>query len=398
MKILQVHNQYRHRSGEEVVVEAEQKMLTNYGHQVEQWIVKSSDIENARGLAKAGIALQSIWSSKTYGMVKKQIKNFEPDIVHVHNTVPLISPSVYSACRDANVPVVKTLHSYKLICPGAYLYRDGKICEDCISKPVKYPSVIHGCYRHNRFHSAITTTGLAVNRFQGTYQKDVDIFIALTRFARQKFIEGGFPAEKIAVKPNFIASNIQPGEHQGKYALFVGKLVKYKGIETFLKAWDLLEEPIPLKVVGKGPLDILLKGSIPSGIEYLGALPREKVLELMQNASFLIFPSEWYEPFGMVVIEAFATGLPVIGSYRASSREIIKDGYSGWHFKPENAEDLARVVKETWSNPDELKRRGNLARKQYEQCYSAEVNYQMLLNIYQTAIERTQNQDFSTVF
>ena len=394
MKILQVHNQYRHHGGEEVVVEAEHKMLTDYGHQVEQLIVKSSDIEKAGVLAKADIALQSIWSFKTYYTVKQQIKNFEPDLVHVHNTVPLISPSVYSACRDANVPVVKTLHSYKLICPGTYLYRDGKICEDCLPKFIKYPSVIHGCYRQNRFHSAITATGLAVDRFKGTYQKNVDIYIALTRFARQKFIEGGFPAEKVAVKPNFIASDIRPG----KYALFVGKLVKYKGIEPFLKAWDLLEEPIPLKVVGKGPLDILLKGSIPSGIEYLGALPREKVLELMQNASFLIFPSEWYEPFGMVVIEAFATGLPIIGSYRASSREIIKDGYSGWHFKPEDAEDLARVVKEAWSNPDELKRRGDLARKQYEQCYSAEVNYQMLLNIYQTAIERTRNKDFSTVF
>ena len=150
MKILQVHNQYRHHGGEEVVVEAEQKMLTDYGHQVEQLIVKSSDIEKAGVLAKADIALQSIWSFKTYYTVKQQIKNFEPDIVHVHNTVPLISPSVYSACRDANVPVVKTLHSYKLICPGTYLYRDGKICEDCLPKSIKYPSAVS--YTHLRAH------------------------------------------------------------------------------------------------------------------------------------------------------------------------------------------------------------------------------------------------------
>ena len=398
MKILQVHNQYRHRSGEEVVVEAENQMLTQYGHQVSQWIEKSSDIEDVGSLAHAKIALNSIWSSESYRKIQRKIKEFNPDIVHVHNTVPLISPSVYSACRDANVPVVKTLHSYKLICPGAYLYRDGKICEDCVPKSLKYPSVINGCYRQNRFHSAITSTGLAVDRIKSTYQNNVDIFIALTRFARQKFIEGGFPAEKIAVKPNFVTSDIQPGKHEGKYGLFVGKLVKYKGIETFLQAWDLLDETIPLKVVGKGPLDILFKSSVPSGLEYLGALPRENVIELMQNASFLIFPSEWYEPFGMVMIEAFATGLPVIGSNLASGAEIIKEGYAGWHFNPGDAQDLAQKVKLAWSNPDELKRRGILARKQYDQNYSPEKNYQMLLNIYETAIKRMKEKDFSTVF
>lgn len=390
MKILQIHNSYQHLSGEEVVVNAEYNMLKEYGNNIHQWIVQNSSLDNVNTLEKANIALQSVWSDKSYRQARRKLQDFQPDIVHVHNTIPLISPSVYAACNDAGIPVIHTLHNYKLICPGAYLYRQGQACEDCIGKTVAYPSVVNSCYRGSCSQSAVIATGLAFHKLLKTYNKNIDIYITLTRFAREKFIQGGLPAEKIAVKPNFVTSDIQVGEHTGGYALFVGKLVKYKGIETLLKAWHLLDESIPLKVVGQGPLEILLKSNLPKEVEYLGAVPRDKVIHLMQNASVLIFPSEWYEPFGMVAAEAFATGLPVIGSRIGGIPEIVRDGYSGWNVNPNDAEDLARIVKLVWSNSAEIQRRGVLARKQYEDYYSQEQNYQMLKNIYETAIKWRQ--------
>ena len=386
MKIIQVHNAYQHTGGEEVVVAAEYEMLKQYGHEIHQWIVENSGIESINTITKAKIALQSIWSYDSYEKISKKLQDLKPDLVHVHNTIPLISPSVYGACHDAGIPVVHTLHNYKLICPGAYLYRDAGVCEDCIGKLVPYPGLIHSCYRDNRSQTAVAVAGVTTHRLRGTYKNEVDIYIALTRFARQKFIEGGLPTEKIAVKPNFVNSNIEIGEHTGGYALFVGKLVQYKGIETLLKAWHLLDEAIPLKVVGQGPLEILLKSNLPNNVEYLGPLPRDKVINLMQNATFLIFPSEWYEPFGMVVAEAFATGLPVIASRIGGITEIVKEGYSGWNFTPEDAQELAHTVQRAWSDNTELQRRGVMARKQYEDYYSLEKNYQMIMSIYETAI------------
>ncbi|MDF5730697.1 MAG: glycosyltransferase [Rhizonema sp. PD38] len=386
MKIIQVHNAYQHVGGEEVVVAAEYEMLNQYGHEIQQWIVENSGIGHVNTLTKAKIAFQSIWSSDSYQQIRKKLQDFLPDIVHVHNTIPLISPSVYAACQDVGVPVVHTLHNYKLICPGAYLYKNGQVCEDCVGKQIPYPGITHGCYRDSPSQTAVAVAGLTTHRLRGTYKNDVDIYIALTRFARQKFIEAGLPAEKIAVKPNFVTSDIDIGNHSGGYALFVGKLVQYKGIETLLKAWHLLNETIPLKIVGQGPLEILLKSNLPNNVEYLGRLAREKVVTLMQNASLLIFPSEWYEGFPMTVTEAFATGLPVIGSNIGGITEIVKEGYSGWNFTPQDAQDLAHTVQKAWSDTTELQRRGLLARKQYEDHYSLEKNYQMMMNIYETAV------------
>lgn len=398
MKILQVHNEYQHLGGEEVVVAAENAMLKQYGHETQQWIVKNSDLQDIGALGKARVALQSVWSGDSYVQMKKRLQDFQPDVVHVHNTIPLISPSVYAACHSDRVPVVHTLHNYKLICPGAYLYRDGQVCEDCVKKVVRYPGILHGCYRNDGLQSTVAVAGLTTHQLRGTYKNDVDIYIALTRFARQKFIEGGLPAEKIAVKPNFVTSDIKSGSHTGGYVLFVGKLVKYKGIETLLQAWHLLDEAIPLKVVGQGPLEILLKSNLPSNVEYLGSMPREQVLKLMAEASFIVFPSEWYEGFPMTIVEAFATGNPVVASRLAAMAEIVRDGVSGWHFTPGDAQDLARTVQLAWSNPEELRRRGDLARKQYDNSYSLEKNYQMTISIYQTAIDWFKERRSLTVF
>lgn len=398
MKILQVHNAYQHIGGEEMVVAAEKDLLTEHGHDVKQWIVENSDLADINPIGKASVALGSIWSNSSYKKAKKIIKAFQPDVVHVHNTIPQISPSIYTACQALKVPVIHSIHNYKLICPGAYLYRDNGTCEDCIGKFIPTSGLVHGCYRNSRLQTLIATLGLVANKLRGTFSKDVDMYIALTRFARQKFIEGGLPPEKIAIKPNFVASDIQPGQHKGNYALFVGKLVQYKGIETILRAWDYINEEIPIKIVGQGPLEVLLKSNLPKNVEYLGRLPREEVLALMQNAKMLVFPSEWYEGFPMTIVEAFATATPVIAAKCGASGEIVRDGKSGWHFTPQDHLDLARVVQSAWSDPEELDRRGGQARKQYDDNYSSEQNYKMLMSIYETAVSWSKGRDVLSVF
>jgi glycosyltransferase involved in cell wall biosynthesis len=398
MKILQVHNQYTHLGGEEAVVAAEQAMLTQYGHRVQQWIVSSATVHKSGPLGQAQIALGSIWSSSSYRILRRQIQDFQPDVVHVHNTIPLISPSVYAACRDAGVPVVQTLHNFKFICPGAYLYRDGQICEDCIGKTVPLASINHGCYRNSRAQTAIMAAGLTANRWRGTYKNDISIYIALSRLARQKFIAGGLPVEKIVVKPNFVTTDIQPGQHAGGYALFVGKIIQYKGIETLLDAWHLLNEPIPLKIAGQGPLEALLKSNLPRQVEYLGVQPRDHVIELIRNARVVVFPSEWYEGFPMTITESFAAGTPVISANLGAAAEIVRDGFSGWQFTPGDAQHLAAVVQKAWADPAEMQRRGVLARQQYDEQYSLAQNYTMLKNIYETAIAWSQDRSSATVF
>ena len=389
MKILQIHNEYINSGGEEVVVASEKAMLLEYGHTVQQWILKNSSLKTASPLKKAELALQSIWSHQSYGVAKEKISDFKPDIVHVHNTVPQITPSVFAACQELKVPVVQTLHNYKLICPGSNFYRNEKICEDCLCKPFPHPALVHGCYRNQKDYLSTTfhVAGLTFNRFRGTYSQEVDQYIALSEFAREKFIEGGLPTDKISVKPNFIDSNIDVGSHAGNYALYAGRLIPQKGLHTLLKAWDLLKQPIPLKIAGRGPLENLVNQGLPKHIEYLGSLSRNHLLEAMRNATLLIFPTEWYEVFGLVLIEAFATGMPVIASRIGGVPEIVKEGETGWLFDPGDPHDLAQKVNAVWLDQNEIKRRGNLARTQFERYYTQQKNYESLIAIYNKAIE-----------
>ncbi|MBE9179730.1 glycosyltransferase [Oculatella sp. LEGE 06141] len=386
MKVLQVHNEYQFSGGEEAVLDAEHTMLKHYGHEVRQWVVSSSALKNANVLAKVGLSLKSIWSIDAYRQMRQQLNHFRADVVHVHNTIPLLTPSIYAACHDSGVAVVQTLHNYKLICPGSNLYRNERLCEDCVGKAFTYPALLHGCYRRDRLSTIFAVTGLSVNRLRGTYRNDIDVYIALTEFARQKMIEGGLPPDKVAVKPNFVNADIQVGSHQEDYALFAGRLIPQKGIKTLLQAWRSLDGTIPLKVVGRGMLESMLTTDVPKGVEYLGAVPRQEVLSLMQKAKLLIFPSEWYEGFPMTIVEAFATGLPVVASRLGSTAEIVRENQSGWLFQPGDANDLSRVVQRAWSNPTDLQQRGFLARKQYEEEYSIDKNYCATIGIYQKAI------------
>ncbi len=403
MRILQLHNLYKIAGGEDVVVQAEKTLLEAYGHEV---ILLQADNHNITNFfSQAMTALNTVYSFSAKKRVQAEIAKFQPDIVHVHNFFPLWSPAVYDACQEAKVPVLQTLHNYRLFCAGAFFFRDGKVCEDCLGKFFPWPGVVHRCYRGSRVGSAVLATMQAVHHARGTWKERVNLYIALTEFARHKFIEAGLPADKIVVKPNFllskneeISSDPKLQETKENYALFVGRLSPEKGIDTMLAAWRLkasngLGEQIQnflgsLKIVGDGPLAdrVAMAAQEIPGVEWLGRQPQEQVQKLMQNAKMLVFPSVWYEGFPMVIVEAYALGLPVVASNLGSLSSLVDAGRTGLHFRPGDADDLAAKIEWAIAHPQELGQMGREARAEFEAHYTAEANYRQLMEIYQLAL------------
>jgi glycosyltransferase involved in cell wall biosynthesis len=381
MRVLVLHNRYQQAGGEDVVVQAERELLVRHRHDVELFEADNTEIAGLGDRMRA--ALGTVYSLGTRKRVAARITSFQPDLVHTHNFFPLLSPSVYYACHEASVPVVQTLHNYRLICPNAQLLRDGNICEDCLGKSVPWPGVVHACYRGSRMGTAAVAMMISVHRRMGTWANVVDEFVALTDFSRNKLIEGGLPAEKITVKPNFVADPGSAGNGRGGIALFIGRLSAEKGVTTLLSAWERLNRAIPLKVAGDGPLADQVRRALAHGsVEYLGAQPRERVQALMRDAAFLVFPSVWYEGLPMVIIEAFSVGLPVIASNLGSMASLVEHGRTGLHFRAGDAGDLAAKVEWAVSHPEEMARMRRETRAEYLAKYTPERNYEMLMEIY----------------
>jgi glycosyltransferase involved in cell wall biosynthesis len=376
-----VHNYYQHPGGEDEVFRAETRLLTSRGHQVFAYTADNDtiDAENRLGLAR-----RTLWNGEIHRELRTLFRTHRPRVAHFHNTFPLISPAAYHAARAEGVPVVQTLHNFRLTCPNALLFRQGRICEDCLGKTVSWPAVVHACYRSSRPASAVTVAMLAFHRALRTWTRNVDAYIALTEFSRGKFLAAGIPAERITVKPNFLFPDPGRGDHRGQYALFVGRLSAEKGIATLLEAWGAIGSRYTLKVVGEGPEHTLLERA-RAGVEWSGWQSREHVLRLMKDAAFLVLPSEWYENFPMTLLEAFATGLPVIGSAVGSLAELIQDGRTGRHFPPGDVAGLAEVLEWAISHPALLAEQGRNARQEFERRYTAEQNYQALMDIYDAA-------------
>ena len=392
MKVLLIHNRYQLAGGEDVVVQAEKALLEANDHQVA--LVEISNDQIVSVFDKANAAVRAIYSPASKQQVSAEIAHFCPDVVHVHNFFPLLSPSVYDACRDAGVPVVQTVHNYRLGCLNAILLRNGKVCEDCLGKRMPWPGIVHGCYRGSRAQSAATAAMLAVHWLRGTWQERVDAYIVLTNFQKEKMVQAGLPREKIYVKPNYISEPEQCGESKifGDYALFVGRLSPEKSITTLIEAYKHNDLRIPLKIVGDGPLHESLQADVQaagleSAIKFLGRQDKSAVLSLMHNARFLVFPSIWYETFGLTIVEAFACGLPVLASRLGSMAEIVEDGVTGLHFEAGNSADLADKMQWANEHPEEMISMGKNARRAYEAHYTPEINYQQLTAIYQQVID-----------
>lgn len=378
MRILLVHNRYRQRGGEDLVFEREAQLLRDAGHEVQAYERHNDEID---GIGAASLAAQTIWSKRTVAEVGALAARFRPDVAHVHNTFPLISPSVYSALKRAGVPIVQTLHNYRLACLNAMLLRRGSPCEDCVGR-LPWRGVLRRCYRDSAAQSAVLAATLAVHR-ERTIYRHVDRFIALTEFARGVFVRAGVPAAKIVVKPNFVPDRGKPPEGPREGVLYVGRLSEEKGIAVLAQAARLAPQ-VQIDVIGDGPCAGLLEG-IPN-VRMHGRRSSEEVRRAMTAARFLVVPSIWYEGFPMTIVEAYEAGLPVIASGIGSLAEIVEDGGTGFHVRPGDAEALARSIAENAVSSDTIRTYGLRARMQYEFLYSPITALATLEHLYRTVL------------
>ena len=388
MKILLVHNTYQYRGGEDVVLEQERQLLETAGHEVVEYLRHNSEIQQYSTAQRVSLLVRTVWASDSHREFSALLRRSKPEIVHIHNTFPLISPAIYWACRSAQIPVVQTLHNYRMFCPQANFFRAGKTCEDCIDGNF-WQGVRHGCYRDSRVETAPVALMLWVHHTLKTWHRMVDRYIVLTAFARSRFVSAGLPADKIVIKPNFV---LDPGMRttEGSYALCVGRVSQEKGLPALLKAWRQLPRTYALRVIGDGPARMQLEREAAadglSNVTFMGHQPRERVIEAMKGARFLIFPSELYENLPLTIIEAFACGVPVLASKLGAMQEIVEEDRTGMFFQPGDAEEMARVVSRAWEQPEYMRLLGAQARKEYETKYTAAANYRQLLEIYQEVL------------
>ncbi|HEY2393627.1 MAG TPA: glycosyltransferase family 4 protein [Candidatus Angelobacter sp.] len=376
-----LHNRYLIPGGEDQVTIAETALLRDYGHEVE---LLEEDNRRAEQIGSAGMALRAMWSRESYHRINQKLRSGSFDVLHVQNFFPLWSPSVYYAASRNLVPVVQTLHNYRLMCVNSLFFRDQHVCEECMGQLLPWHGVLHACYRDSHAASAAVAGMVGAHKLAGTWRNRVRMYIAVSEFTREKFVAGGFPQEKIVVKPNFLHPSPEPGNGGGGYALYVGRLSLEKGIATMLEAWKSASNPIPLKVVGEGPLAELVStaGSACPKIEYMGSKSLSEVLDLMRRAEFLVFPSEWYETMGRTIMEAFAVGTPVVASRIGPPATMVVAGETGFHFQPGNVSDLRARVEWCSRNLEQLRAMRTKARAAFEARYTGAANVEMLVAIY----------------
>ncbi|MEO8038335.1 MAG: glycosyltransferase [Betaproteobacteria bacterium] len=377
LRVLVAHNYYRLRGGEDAVAEAEVALLRKHGHDVEFLVRSNADLDESRRVRSVSDA---IWSSTSYRAINDAIRRFRPNVLHTHNTFPVLSPAVIHAAARNGVPVVQTLHNFRLMCVQAMFLRDGKVCEDCLGR-IPWRGVVRKCYRGSLAASAALASSLVTHRVLGTYRHRVARFIALNAFCKEKFVEGGLPEERIAIKPNFVEVPTLRDEPRQR-GLFVGRLSPEKGVATLAGAMGLLSEA-QVDVLGEGPEQDRLR-NIPR-LTLLGSAGPQEVHARMSRAAYLVLPSIWYENFPRTLVEAYGAGLPVIASRIGALKEIVEEGRTGLLFEPGSASDLAGKMAWADANPGEMRRMGSNARQEYEQRYSPDINYRQLTAIYEAA-------------
>ena len=385
MRVLMVHCRYQIRGGEDECYEAEQRLLREAGVEVDGYEDDNRRVEQ-RGAVRTAVA--TVWSESAYRGIRARLRERRYDLVHVHNFFPLISPAVYHAAQAEGCAVVQTLHNYRLWCPAGIFYRDGHVCEDCLGKAVPWPGVVHACYRASRAGTATVAAMLAGHRLIGTWRSKVDLYIALNEFMRQKAIAGGVPAGKIAIKPNFVSHDPGMGDGAGGFALFAARLNREKGVPELLAAWQRLGARIPLKIMGDGPLteEVRRAAAANPALDYLGRRPLAEFYELLGAARFFIFTSTWYEGFPRVISEAYARGTPIVASAIGPIAEVVANGRTGLHFRPGDVDDLVAKVAWLLDHPEEQAALRQNARAEFEAKYTAEVNLEQLLAIYERAL------------
>lgn len=387
MKVLQVHNRYRFRGGEDAVFEGTIRLLNDHGVNAISFEKSSQGME--QGLARKVQALFSgIYSPQAAREMTALLQVERPDVVHVHNLFPLLSPSVLPACRKQGVPVVMTCHNFRLICPIGVHFRRGKVCEECRGGH-ELRCVFNNC-RDNSFESTAYGVRSMLTRMSGLFKNNVTRFIAISEFLKRRLVEAGFPAERIDVVFNTVPipeSCADAG--QGAYAAFTGRLSEEKGIETLLEAAALLPD-VPVKIGGTGPIESALMALAPDNVEFVGMLDKPGLAAFYRNARALIVPSVWFETFGLVAAEAMANGVPVIASRIGALPELLRDGETGFLFEAGDPRDLAAKIRLLWDDADRARRMGAAGRERALKEFNEDTHFRRLAAVYERAIEMSK--------
>ena len=392
MKTLLVHNFYRSAtpSGENQVLEAEHNMLTAHGHTVRLFSRHSDTLRAQGALGAVRGALATPWNPLAARSLRHTCDAFGPDVVHVHNSFPMISPAIFPAIGRRAARVL-TLHNYRLFCPAAIPMRAGQVCTQCLDTRSALPALRHGCYRGSRLATAPLALSVALHRWLGTWTNEVDAFIALSDFQRQAMVAAGLPGHKVHVKPNFYPGDpaVVPWAQRAPCVVFAGRLTAEKGVVNLLRAWQAWGPGAPeLRLVGDGELRPELErmaAGLP--VRFLGQLPGAQAQAEIAAARLLVLPSECFETFGLVVVEAFAFGTPAAVSDLGPLPHIVGAGRSGVVFPPADAPSLLHEVRSAWDTPGLLAQLGRGARAEFESRYTEAANYRLLMNIYQHALE-----------
>ncbi|MEW8439921.1 MAG: glycosyltransferase family 4 protein [Candidatus Thiodiazotropha taylori] len=386
MRVLIVHNYYKIRGGEDSVVESEIALLKKNNHDVFTYFRNNSELLRYSSIK---LALTTQWSIKSFKKISEIIRENKPDIIHVHNTLPLVSPSIYWAASKYRIPIVQTVHNYRLSCLNALFLRDGKLCEECIGK-FPYAGIVNSCYRASRKASAVLAFMLLLHRTIGTYNNKISHYIALSEFSKNKLVMSGVSNNKITIKPNYIDHVSEKNTKRSDELLYVGRLSNEKGISLLLDALSKLNG-FKVTVIGEGPELPLVQNN--KNIKYIGKLTNESVLKKMSSALALLIPSICYENFPRIIVEAYSCGLPVIASSIGSIKNIVDDGETGLLFDPISSTDMATKINWAVCNQEEMNKMGLKARKKYENEYTEEKNYKQLIDIYLRAIS-SQKTDY----
>ena len=389
MRILLLHNKYQYAGGEDKVFEAEGELLASNGHEVERLVFDNKNITSLAN--KVGSGCMVVFNFSSAKILKKKIKEFKPDILHVHNFFPLASPSVFYTARAHNVPVILTLHNYRLICPSATLFFNNKIYEKSLRTIFPFDAVMKGVYRDSILQTAALAFMTSFHNVIGTWRNKVTRFIVLTEFAKTKFLQSrlNVSTDQFALKPNFIADPGNGNHVREDFFLYIGRLSQEKGIDVLLNAFRQPDKA--LVIIGDGPMQQQVESLAreKQNVTYLGFQSGSTIMDYLKRASALIVPSTWYEGFPIAILEAFGTGTPVIGSRLGGVAEIVKDNYNGLLFEAGNQIGLIEALDEFQSA--DKKALSDNARKTYIEFYTPEKNYRTLMDIYTEAMKNTDH-------
>lgn len=386
MKVLMCHTRYQVRGGEDESFAAEADLMERHGHSVIRFERTNDALEAMGGMEIVG---RTVWNHAVYRELRTLMRRERPDVMHCTNLFPLLSPATYYAARAEGVPVLQSLRNYRLHCLNSFFFRDGAVCESCLGRTMAWPGIARGCYRKGRAASAVVATMLASHRLIGTWRRGVDLYFTVSEFARQKLIAGGMPPDRIAVKPNFVHPDPGAGTGAGGYAVFVGRLSPEKGIETMLEAWTRIDESIPLRIIGDGPLADRVRSVTEQHprIQWLGRRSPAEIMNVVGEASVLVMPSIWYETFGRTIVEGFARGTPVVSSNLGAMAELVDHGRTGLLVEPGRPDELARGVTQIVKSDTLQARMRPQARAAYLASYTAERNYELLMGLYRRVLD-----------